>query len=84
MTRFPRTLVTSGSDATYCRSIANAVEGRLRLADRVESVQEERTLAARSLTAALVFATVTCLSGPVLAVEYMLEFEGLWDGTSSF
>ncbi len=35
----------------------------------------------RCLTAALSFATVSCLAEPALAVEYMLEFEGLWDGT---
>ena len=38
-------------------------------------------MAPRCLTAALAFATAHCLSGPVSAVEYMLEFEGLWDAT---
>ncbi len=36
-------------------------------------------MAPRCFTAALAFATVLCLSGPVFAVEYRLEFEGLWD-----
>ncbi len=63
------------------RHTGNPIANAARLADRVESVQEGRTLAPRCLTAALAFATVSCLSGPVFAVEYMLEFEGLWDGT---
>ena len=38
-------------------------------------------MASRGLTAALAFAALSCLPGPLLAVEYMLEFEGVWNGT---
>jgi len=42
--------------------------------------EKEGIVAFRRLWVAILFLAVACWSGPVLAVEYMLEFEGLWEG----
>ena len=62
-------------------SLSGAAGGCRRLADRAKSALEERTLTPRWLKAAIAFVTVLGSPAPVFAVEYMLEFEGLWNGT---